>query len=419
MEEKNSDREANRYAHDVLDGGSVTEIPVAFLGRVRSVLASWKVDAIQKGQTQVLRRLQSLIAQINGRENKNCNRRAVRSSQAVTPRETPRFSEEELDAVLDSYVESGHEENIPSDMLLSLISRSSKKVRDFRDGGDLIKAQKYDDAHKQLITIKNGESTRQNQAKKKRELEELLENVKLHLEEEKNELAQHLAQHNEEVEQSRQLHKAEWQELMEKWNRDAQCNPIPPEYRRYSVTLLNLRKTEAALIETRRFEEAYDLRAEVDELEKFEQQENRKRFDDAMQKRKQLLEEKYKHKAECLEQNAERNRTRIEHEHNSRIQVIELSISNLEKKIKNMEGENLTTTKTEPLRKTGPLSAHRPRTSMAPSRPTSARVKANRGECPKREAVEKVKVGYRPIMSKWRIQSPESMAPVTRGVRKC
>jgi hypothetical protein len=417
MEEKESVQEANRWAHKAFEGGAVADIPMNLVQKVRDVLASWKVGAIQKGQTETLRHLQSLIAQIDKRSENNSKKRTSRSSTASS-RESSRFSESEVDSVLDEYVETQKEGNIPPDMLGNLISRSSKRIRDFLDSGDLISAQKYDNAHKRLITIKNGHTVRQNQTKKKRDLEELLEKVKAELEEEKHDLQQHLNEHNEQTDEAKQLHRAEWQEALDKWNRDATCENIPPEYRRWSVALLNMKQTEKALIDTRRFEEAHAVRAEVDELEQSERQENRKHFDEAMQKRKQMLDEKYKHKLECIEQNAERNKVRIEHEHQCRIETMELSISNLEKRIRAIEGENLTSTRTELAHASRPVSASRPRTSLVKTRPASARTKAIRGECPRRQAPEKVKVVYRPIMSKWRIQSPESMAPVTLGIRK-
>jgi hypothetical protein len=273
------------------------------------------------------------------------------------------------------------------------------------DQGDLIVAQKYEDANRQLMVIQTERNRVNSQSTRRAELEIFLDRVREKLNEQREKMKAELEAHDARTEESVRAQENESQEECRVFDEETE-GELPPLHKKFSQGLLNMREQERFLLRTRRFEDAGYTRMEADEREKAELAELREIWRATRETQKAKLLEAHRRKIVCLKENAERTRRKIEATHQAEIERMEQSIANLEKRIGNFE---------KGIRE-GVSGAPSPPPERAPSRgpprvpafvtqpPTPA---STPGTVPRSHAP--AKVVYRPFMSKWRIKYPQSM----------
>jgi len=144
--------------------------------------------------------------------------------------------------------------------------------------------------------------------------------------------------------------------------------PLPPQYRKFSRNLLNLRETEKHLLKTRRFEEAGIIKKEADGLEIIEMEELRGKYERLRTILRDKLIENYEQKMECMESRAQRERKKIESDGFSLIEMHKKTIENLEKRLE--ETRTCPSNVGTPVQikviliQKAPLSAHRPKNPL-------------------------------------------------------
>ncbi|KAK8892271.1 hypothetical protein M9Y10_029496 [Tritrichomonas musculus] len=205
---------------------------------------------------------------------------------------------------------------------------------------------------------------------------------------------------------------------------------LPPSFRKFSQRLLDLREREKLLLKTRRFEEAGYVRMEADNLEAREIQQCKINYLKSREDKKAKIIEEQKQKMKCFEENGARIRKRLQTENEVRISALKRAKENFQGRIGRLDVEikdTLSTTPAPSPLQSRPMSP--PRSPDSYSQPTfmtqqqqlTQRQQKNQQKSEDSQVEEKNKpakkritttmapphIVYRPIPSKWRLQTPQ------------
>jgi hypothetical protein len=275
-------------------------------------------------------------------------------------------------------------------------------------------AQKYENITHQLVAESIDRDHRDHQVSRKEELERLLQKVELGVDAERIQLESDLDEHDKKTQELRSVMEGDFD--AELANFDEKTNgELPAWHKKFSPRLLNLREVERYLLRVRRFEEAGHVRMEADELEKKELQDLMEQFHRSREVQKGIKQAAFAQKMATFNQKSDRIRRKIETDHQISIDSMEQSIVNLQKRIQSLsdgldDSVSVAVSRAE---------SRATSTAPGPSWPKTSVQQPELPSSPQRQktlALQTTKVVYRPLLSKWRIRSPQSMSAAKRGM---
>jgi hypothetical protein len=267
----------------------------------------------------------------------------------------------------------------------------------------------YEDITQQLILTEIERSRLHSQTTQRDELELSFDRICQSLAEQKEKMRTDLEAHDVKIKEAVLEHEEHWNAESEEFDRETDRD-IPPLHKKFSQTLLTLKETERWLRRTRRFEEAGYARMELAEREEFEIKELRKAWEKTRETQKINKSDAHLKKIACLKEDAARRRRKIEARYLREIERMEHAKRNLEIKIKELENEIRDTVSSAPSglpEHPGSVARSKIATFVTQQQTSSSTTSRNQ----RSQSKQTVKVVYRPFFSKWRIKSPQSMAP--------
>ena len=413
-------RQVAHFCRELLSGKPASDVPQEILPKVQAVMEAAMLNAVTEGNAQRVRQIQSIIADIDGVKGLTETKNEIEgkglpeipspeSMNSAEPKSLPesRNSPEqrdsappesvELNDTLEKLVNGAACDQVEPEKLPELITFTKQKIDSLIERRRLIRAQKYEDV---LCILQGLQRFRAGgQENRKQELEMQLERKKQSLEEERIKMEKELDELAKKTAESRENQNKEWEEKMEKYDQKT-AGELPPQYRKFSQRLLALREQENSLIKMRRYGDAGYRQMEADSLERYELVELRKRYERDREVKKATMKEQHELKMRVLEQNAERQRQKIELEHRNNIDTLKQVIANLEKRIESMD-EHIKDARSAasraPTRPASPSQSYA-RSSTFLSHPVWPPVKAKT-----KRFITPNKIVYRPIPSKWRM----------------
>lgn len=197
---------------------------------------------------------------------------------------------------------------------------------------------------------------------------------------------------------------------------------LPPSYRKFSQRLLDLRNKEKLLLKTRRFEEAGYARIEADNIEAYEIVQCKNNYLKSREDKRAKMIEDHNQKMKCFEENIARTRKRLQNENETKITALKRAKENFQSRIDRLNGEikdALSITPAPSPLQTRPLSPNRSpdqfqsTTFMTQNQQTFQKNQKIDNDTDqkmkKKRAISSMaspQVVYRPIPSKWRLQTP-------------
>ncbi|OHS98352.1 hypothetical protein TRFO_08941 [Tritrichomonas foetus] len=455
------------HVRNLLNGSNPKDVPKKYVPKIRAILIQAKKSAISKGQANVVKQIQKILndlpivddheqqentqndgysrqrsqsslprcktpansrskpysnlasnspssttpsnynSQSNSRNpSRSASKRTSRNaSRSTSNKASPRnmsggFSDDQLDPIIEDLV-NGNSYIPENDMLPDLINYSKRKIDSLIKNNELIKAQKYENIYQQLAASQSGWNTVDSKSSKKNELAGRLSTTQHQLQEARNSMEMTLNDYDQKMESIRESFEEEWENEIQEFDKVTN-GELPPSFRKFSQKLLNLRETEKFLIKSRRFEEAGYIRMEADELEEQELEQCRVKFRKARETKKMRLTEEHVQKMKCFDENCARVRMRIQNDNENKIHCLERAQSNFQNRINTLDVEIKDTLNVTPA------------PSQPPSRPLSPHKQANATFMTQPPTKKKAQVHtnttvvYRPIPSKWRIQTPQA-----------
>lgn len=465
------------YARFLLDGGNVKNVPVSSIPKIKIVLTISKKKAISKGQTDTVKKIQSILSDLELAENRaqktpkniyyenqsipmpkmqgkyqqkkpqsslslyqnNQNLPQIQRSQSrqINKRN---FPDEELEKILQCLI-NGSKNEIEIDIIPELIQFTKQKINNLVNEDKLIEAQKYETINQQLISSSTSRYKHDLKSNKKKEYISQLQAALDNLQEEQSQMELELSAYDESINQLRNQHEFEWNKQLIEFD-EITNGDVPSNYKRFSQKLISLREQTKSLIKSRHFEEAGLKKMEADELEQYELLQCKENYINARQKQRERLISNHNQKMNCFEENYTRNRLKIIKDYQYIITCIERTISNLQTKINNIQtnsSENTVYIKTPvstPLH-SAPLSPHHKKNKNATFITQSSQLASNSTSpnstlpktapntspmTPKSKPINNqkqnsdTKIMYRQIPSKWRFQTPQLMRSIKKNV---
>ena len=197
---------------------------------------------------------------------------------------------------------------------------------------------------------------------------------------------------------------------------------LPPSFRKFSQRLLDLRQKEKLLLRTRRFEEAGYTRIEADKIEAVEIIQCKNNYIKSREDKKLKIIEDQNQKMKCFDENVARTRQRLKSENEIKITALKRAKENFQSRINRLDSEIkdvLSITPAPSPLDSRPLSTHRspdqyqPQTFMTQNQ--QAFLKTEKNDINGDQKIKKKRsttamasphIVYRPIPSKWRLQTP-------------
>lgn len=197
---------------------------------------------------------------------------------------------------------------------------------------------------------------------------------------------------------------------------------LPPSFRKFSQRLLDLRQKEKLLLRTRRFEEAGYTRIEADKIEAVEIIQCKNNYIKSREDKKLKIIEDQNQKMKCFDENVARTRQRLKSENEIKITALKRAKENFQSRINRLDSEIkdvLSITPAHSPLDSRPLSTHRPPDQYQPqtfmTQNQQAFLKTEKNDINGDQKIKKKRsttamasphIVYRPIPSKWRLQTP-------------
>ena len=337
-------KEIARITKGLLKGElTAKDFSPAYDNQILKVLETAKKQAILDGNVERVKKIHSaanVILERNAQKNKQTSNRPksilqIRRSQnsSMTSRAAPLSSEEasELETTI-SRMKNGEQlrekdyENLPQ-----LVQYSRSKADSLSSEKKYMEAQEIEDIGKRAQALVPLQKEREKIKQRDAILTQRITNY------EDNESGDSKSdddwQKKEDEEKQYLLNKenTRYEKQMEEFDKETN-GELPPQYRKYSATLLNLQQQENQLVKARRFAEANTVFLQVSKLEKEENERNMQKWKQHRMFLRQKLEQEHQNKIDII---MERN----ESYEMKRMQNKAYKDENHEKIIQNMRNE--------------------------------------------------------------------------------
>jgi hypothetical protein len=264
---------------------------------------------------------------------------SVEAHRPRTPRSRSRTNEEEsapgpvLDSVLADLVSGFSLDIAETQMIPLLIEHAKQTIVELLASGQYQSAQSYENVHQALVELILVRKAQDEKRNKMIVLEEQLASFRSALESATNDYQKLIHNHEDSIYRLIQEEDDEFDKLVQRIDR-FEKGPLPPNFRKFSAELLNLREKERFLVQSRRYGEAADFKAEADAMEERELIELRRQFVENQETQKSLRRAKHEQKLQCIRAKGSRELTTLkssmDHELDNRRRAIEILEKRLE-----------------------------------------------------------------------------------------
>ena len=339
--ETDEKRKMTRLIRELCGGKPISELQLNIIPSLLEALDEAKQVAIVNGQVERLKKLQSVIMQVQDYEKQRRVHPKKRPSTATTrsPKKEP------VQVAPMSVVESVYEDilsGFPYDvaetyLLPSLIRYGKDLIDGLLSQGEYKEAQRVENINKDLIALQAERNVEEQKQNKRQQIVDQLEIAKQQYQKESEELKLALEEHDERSQTALEALDAEIEEQLMEYDNITQ-GPLPSQYIKYSSALLNLRETEKFLVKSRRFEEAANIKEEADQKERQELIDLQQKFIAKRMQQRQTLIESFNTKKRCLEEKNARIRMKIEQDHKAELAALKKTVQNQQKRLDIFDG---------------------------------------------------------------------------------
>lgn len=395
-----SDKEIESLGNECINGKPVSQIPRNLIPQVQAYLENRKSKSILAGDANTVRSIQKVLRNISkllyvpkkevGYVPKKCRKREASSN-------TQNQSNKLLN-ILEDLVSGQTTDIVESPVLPDLIPFTKHKVNNMIENGELIEAQKYENATKQLLQLEIERSFIDGSTNRRLFYEEQLQTTLEQIEEKKIQMKHDLKDHDSKIEALKAKEHTDWIIFVEEYDKVTN-GELPVLYKKLSPKLLDMREREKFLLNTRRFEEAGYKRLEANELERQELEELKRQFVESREIKKATLKDNYLSRVDCIEKKGKRVRFKIETQYKDEIAALQHTVDNLKNKINNIDVQVSKRSSPVPTPIPSPPISPHPQKTFLTQVQTPNKMKTRHASTP-------TKITYPPVSPKYRIQNP-------------
>jgi hypothetical protein len=358
--------ELRDIVNNLISGSSLSRVPAEFHSFLLVPLSAAKNEAIVAGNTLLVKRLQTLMQelQLNPGKALTTSRRRQRSQSAfITSRTLKDEKHDDVQVTIDELLEGRDIETIDGSELPRLIPALKDRKQIAITRGDYRQSQQLED----LIQAGNSrhyERTYQSlQNSRLTALRVQLMKANEDLQSAEEFWAKAKEEHDEEY--NANLDSMNDQQRQQLDDLDASFpDSLPAKFAKLSPHVLNLREQEKHLVLSKRYEDAIPIRERADRLEEDELERQRRKFMNAFETRRRQLSDAHNTQRRCFDRNWGRKLERFESERDHDLDVLKRTIANFEARIEAIENDTEIAT-------TGVISKQTPRSSSRATPPTT------------------------------------------------
>lgn len=314
---------------ELIGGKPPSQVPVSLIPKLISSLEKSKLKAIKDGQVTRVQLIQKATESLEKYQKSIQYTHKTKIEKVETGPPPPIVV---LDSTIEDLIDGIPYDIAQTSMLPHLSERCKQIISSLLAQGNYSEAQKYENVHKQLVSLMNKRESEKKVQSRQRFLKDQYKTFNRQLEDVKKKYD--FAMESFEMEYQSKISKLN--EEFEKELRDFDLitdGPIPLANRKFSSKLLNLRETEKFLLKSRRYDEAASIKAEADEQEKKEISDLEEKFLNERLLQREQLKDLQQQKLKCFNEKEERKRRKIIQENEKEINTLQKTVENLENKI--------------------------------------------------------------------------------------
>jgi hypothetical protein len=344
----------------LLSGVPLSRVPEEIHSRLLVPLSAAKNEAIVAGNRSAVKRLQSMIheLQLNPGRSAPPSRISSRSqSTFVTARSLKGTTSDDMTVIIDDLLDGRDVATVDGGSLLRLVGAMKERKRlaiaegDYRQSQQLENLIQAGNSRYFEITYHGVQNSRLTALK----VQLMKANEDLQAAEEF--WARAREEHDQEYASSLESLEADQDRQLTDFD-SSFPEALPSKYLKWSPQLLQMREQEKHLVLSKRYDDAILVRERADALEQEELEQQRQKLIRAFQVQRQQLIDTHKVQRSCFETNWERKTDRFEAERDRDISVLKRTIGNFEIRIGELE--NQTEVVTFGVIRSGPKSPLRP-----------------------------------------------------------
>jgi hypothetical protein len=318
------ERKLTLLVRELIGGKPVDQVPADQMSAVTAALEEARAREGKHANGMRIRKINRLLADLGNLEMKKPRTSRPRSQaddrEAVTPPAV-------LDSVLADLVGGFSLDIAETQMIPLLVERAKQTITDLLAAGDYYKAQSYENVHQALVDILLVRKAQDEKRNRMMVVEDQLAGFRAGLEEATEKFHVAMEHHEDSVALLIEEEVAEFDKVVDKIDELERGN-LPPNFRKFSAELLNLREREKFLIHTRRYLDAAGLKEEADAMEERELIELRRQFVEAQETKNSLQRAKHEQKLQCIKEKGDREsrelQTSMDRELDNRRRAIEI-----------------------------------------------------------------------------------------------
>lgn len=319
--------EHQSIAQSLIDGQPVSEYSQEEVDTIRSDLEKEKEKTIKEGNTEKLKLIQKILANI---EDVSKVSQPKKKTPNLPPIKQP--SNEEKEAEIKTKVESvanGDDINqIQPEEIEKAINIAKQLIKEKSEKRELLEAQKYQDLYDTLIVYRSKTKKFTKESAKLNDLDAQIKTQEELLSEAKQKRDEDLAKFKSETDAKVNEMNQQNQEKYNNFEQETE-EKMPQNVSKPSPQLLDLRARANHLINTHRFAEAHNFDEEASNMEARELEAARIAFKNARAKQLQKIQHEDQNKTNIYLQKRNKTFEEKQREHNHNIHIIEKTIQNL------------------------------------------------------------------------------------------
>lgn len=261
----------------MLDNVDILLVDPALFPEIERLLSDYLIEAKERNDTVAIAKLEFFIKYISEEPQRQAIAKILERPVKEPVIKPPALSESELEDEIKRIWDTRKIRNYTEPELDLVVARMRQKTADFIASGDYLNAQRADHFAKILISHGQLGTVKTMQKQKVNEIEQKLNESRRELDQNKakwEELHINMRQAAlDDLDKMRRDHRKEIEDLEQLKDQDP-----PPHIKKYSNALLQLRRREQALIQSRQFQSAGEMKAIADDMQREEDEQQRNKW---------------------------------------------------------------------------------------------------------------------------------------------
>ena len=229
----------------------------------------------QNGQNDLVKKCDFLIDYISEYPKRQQISRLLMNRPPSPPPKPPALSQEEVDGIVDNLLETDEINFFPQEELELILAELRKRRAAYQEKGDYLNAEKADHYTKAILNYGQLGAVEMIQNEKVAEIKAKLRESETQLAKDRKKwetLYENLKQ--EAIDDLKKIN-SQFEDKIQDMIRGTEPDEsgvvhLPPGFRKPSALLLQLRRRQKAMIESKKYNDAADVKEKIDELEKQE-----------------------------------------------------------------------------------------------------------------------------------------------------